>query len=103
MRTTESPVQPYGGRAGKWTTRYEHLRRQVLEEPTGRSWSRSLLVVQGVLGWIEAWPPDHDCEPSIDTPVPQSAAETPPLPSGLYQKMTRVFVDIIFASKEVGT
>ncbi len=103
MTATEFPVQPHGGRAGKWTTRYEDLRRQVLEEPTGRSWSRSLFVVQGLLGWIEAWPPDHDCEPSIDTPAPQTVAESLPLPSGLYQKLTRVFVDIIFASTEVGT
>ena len=103
MTAPEFPVQPYGSRAGKWTTRYEDLRRQVLEEPTGRSWSRSLFVVQGLLGWIEAWPPDHDCEPSIDPPAQQTAAEPSPLPSGIYQEMTRVLVDIIFASKEART
>jgi hypothetical protein len=102
MTTTESSAQPHGGAAGKWTTRYEDLRRQVLEEPAGGGWGRSLFVRRGLLDWMEAWPPENDYSPSTSTPTAQVAGETPSLPSTLYREMTRVLVNMILdSSKEV--
>lgn len=106
--TTESSARPCGGVAGRWTARYEDLRRQVLEEPTGGGWGRSLFVRRGLLAWMEAWPPDSGSDESGTPGMPAVTAgptttETPPLSSGLYQEMTRVLVEMILGGKEVGT
>jgi hypothetical protein len=98
MTTTESSAQLYDGRAGKWTTRYEDLRRQVLEEPVGSGWGRSLFVRRGLLGWMEAWPPENDYGPSTSMPTVQIVGEMPSLPSGLYREMTRVLVNMMLGS-----
>ncbi len=86
MTTTESAAWPHRGGAGKWTARYEDLRRQVLEEPAGSGWGRSLFVTRGLLGWMEAWPPDNDHGPPAGVPAAQSAVATPWPPRGFTEK-----------------
>jgi hypothetical protein len=98
--TTNLSAQPHAGVAGKWTTRYEDLRRQVLEEPAGSGWGRSLFMRRGLLAWMEAWPPDNDSGAPPVTPAAPTAVEMPALSSGLYQEMTRILVDMILHSKE---
>jgi hypothetical protein len=100
---TEPSAQPHGSETGRWTTRYEDLRRQVLEDPAGSGWGRSLFVRRGLLNWMEAWPPDNDRGPSTGVPAAQAEADTPSLSSGLYREMTRVFVNMILGTKEVKT
>jgi hypothetical protein len=103
MTTTESAARPKTGGTGKWATRYEDLRRQVLEEPAGSGWGRCLFVTRGLLGWMEAWPPDNDHGPSAGVPAAQTAVERPSPPSGLHREMTRVLVNMILNTKEIQT
>jgi hypothetical protein len=99
----KSSAQPHGSESARWTTRYEDLRRQVLENPAGSGWGRSLFVCRGLLSWMAAWPQDNDRGPSTGEPAAQTAAETPTLSSGLYREMTRVLVNMILGTKEAET
>ena len=100
---TEPSAQPHSGETARWTTRYEDLRRQVLEDPAGSGWGRSLFVRRGLLNWMEAWPLDNDRGPSTSVSAAQAEADTPSLSSGLYREMTRIFVDMILGTKELKT
>jgi hypothetical protein len=100
---TQSSAQPHGSESARWTTRYEDLRRQVLEDPAGSGWGRSLFVSRGLLSWMAAWPPDNDRGPSTGVPATQTAADTPALYSGLYREMTRVLVNMILSTREAKT
>ena len=98
--TTNLSAQPRAGMTAKWTTRYEDLRRQVLEEPDGSGWGRSLFMRRGLLAWMEAWPPENDSRTPLATPAAPTASETPALSSGVYQEMTRILIDMILDTKE---
>jgi hypothetical protein len=100
---TEPSAPPDSIKTASWATRYEDLRRQVLEDPAGSGWGRSLFVRRGLLSWMEAWPQDNDRRPSTGVPAAQTAADTPSLSSGLYREVTQVLVNMILGTKEVGT
>ena len=100
---TKPSAPTHGSEIARWATRYEDLRRQVLEDPAGTGWGRSLFVRRGLLSWMEAWPQENDRMPSSGVPAAQTAAGTPSLSSGLYREITQVLVNMILATKEVGT
>jgi hypothetical protein len=78
----------------KWATRYEELRRQVLEEPEGGGWGRALLLCRGLAAWMQAWPIDDSAGQEADKPAEPSAAATT-LPAGLSGEITQVLVNMI--------
>jgi hypothetical protein len=78
----------------KWATRYEELRRQILEEPEGGGWGRGLLQRRGLVAWMRAWPIDESAEKEVAKPSEQPAAATA-LPAGLSGEITQVLVNMI--------
>ncbi len=80
--------------AEKWTTRYEELRRQILEEPRGSGWGRALLRRRGLMAWMQAWPSDKETGPEATGPAEPSTPATA-LPAGLCGEITRILVNMI--------
>jgi hypothetical protein len=80
--------------AEKWTTRYEELRRQILEEPRGSGWGRALLRRQGLVAWMQAWSSEEETGPEVTGPAEPSTPATA-LPAGLCGEITRILVNMI--------
>jgi hypothetical protein len=76
-----------------WTARYEAIRRQVLQQ-SGHGDGLALLLRCGLLIWLKTEPveaTERAAEPAPD----QEASETPELPGGLSQEVTRILVNML--------
>jgi len=91
----KNPAAVEGAVAEKWTTRYEQLRRQILEEPQGSGWGRALLQRRGLVAWMQAWPSDEEAGPEEATGPAEPSTPATPLPIGLCGEITRILVNMI--------
>lgn len=78
-------------------SRYEELRRRVMEEAgrLPRGPEVTVFVRQGLAAWMQAWPEEASC------PIPLPAThESARLPAGLYGDVTQLLVDMIFQHRQ---
>jgi hypothetical protein len=85
-----------GQLATTWTTRYEALRRQVLEDPGGGGEGLVLLQRRGLALWMQTWPIDASAK--ADEGAAQQSPEAIGVPEflgGLTQEITRILVNML--------
>ena len=106
MRTHRKQLRPLPGEM--WTTRYEDLRRQVVEEhrQLDRGAGLALLVQRGVAAWMQAWP--EGIAPLPPRGVPLDSANAVPaepicLPGDLRHQMTLILANMVLGHQERAT
>jgi hypothetical protein len=86
-----------------WTARYEDLRQQVLAAGTTANlggWERALVIRQGLVAWMLAWPCGQVTPPPRPSSFPPTALSTPlPLPEGLRPELTQILVSMILSHR----
>jgi hypothetical protein len=97
---SSSATYGLGPATTKWATRYEELRRQVLQEPDRGGWGRTLLLRRGLVAWMQAWPAeDNETRDETAAKPPDSSSATA-LPAGLLEDLTQVLVNMIFEQRK---
>lgn len=83
--------------ASQWASRYEELRRVALSERTWTSegWGMTLLVCQGLVGWMRAWPPCDGPARHEEHPPPLGASAFTPAFSALREQLTILWANMI--------
>lgn len=95
-----SATHDWGPAPTTWATRYEELRRQVLQEPDRGGWGRTLLLRRGLVAWMQAWPAeDNETRDETATKPPDSSTPAA-LPAGLLEDLTQVLVNMIFEHRK---
>jgi hypothetical protein len=81
----------------EWTSRYEDLRRRVLEEAgrLPRGPGVAVFVRQGLAAWMQAWPEEFSGHAA-----PPATHERARLPAGLYADVTQLLVDMILHRRQ---
>jgi hypothetical protein len=77
--------------------RYEHLRQEVLSNGMGSRLGISVLLRQGLVGWIRV----QAVLTATDPPAPAHHLEPPPLSEGLAGELTRILTQLIVTRKEL--
>ncbi len=78
--------------------RYEHLRQEVLSTGIGSRLGISVLLRQGLVGWIRV---QALLTPTV-TPAPARSLQAPLLlPQGLAGELTRILTQLIVTRKEL--
>jgi hypothetical protein len=86
-----------------WPTRYEDLRRQVLEEgsaPGCGGWGRALLIRHGMAAWMKAWPQRATVIPPGPNGPPTPILSEPSIPALLRPQATHILVAMILATRQ---
>lgn len=85
---------------GPWKTRYEDLRRHVLDghAANGR-WGLALFIRQGLVAWMQAWPGCSPAGSASADPMPRRIADRPSLPSNLRSQITSVLVNMLLGDQ----
>jgi hypothetical protein len=91
-----------------WTTRYEDLRRQVVEEhrDLDRGAGLALLAHRGVVAWMRAWPEDIGPWPPRGEQIGSAdvaPAEPIYLSTDLRHQVTLVLVNMVLGHQERAT
>ena len=90
--------------ASQWASRYEELRRVALSERTWNSegWGMTLLVRQGIVGWMRAWPLcDGPARHEEHRPLLETSAFTPPF-SALRDQLSILWANMIINQGQKG-
>jgi len=85
------------GSANQWACRYEELRRVALSGRTWTSegWGMTLLVRQGLVGWMRAWPRRDGPARLEEHPPPIGAPAPRPAFSALREQLTILWANMI--------
>jgi hypothetical protein len=86
----------------EWTTRYEDLRRGVLDGGASGSgrWGYTLFARQGLVAWMRAWPKRDAARDPGGHQTQRASSDRPSLPSNLSEQITMVVVNMILGSRQ---
>jgi len=96
------PHHETSGTCEEWTTRYEDLRREVLDgwASGGGRWGYTLFIRQGLVAWMRAWPKRSMSERPDEHQRQPAGSDGPSLPSNLCEQVTMVLVNMILGSRQ---
>jgi hypothetical protein len=83
-----------------WTTRYEDLRHQVLEQgsaPACSGWGCALVTCHGLAAWMEAWPRYGTTASGQPPAKPTTPLPPPSLSAFLRPQVTHILVNMILS------
>jgi hypothetical protein len=101
MNMEAQPLLNASVACGPWTTRYEDLRRHVLDGCAANShWGVALFIRQGLAAWMEAWPKCTVPAPPNEPLISQHIADPPSLPSDLRSQITSVLVNMVLGGQQ---
>lgn len=83
----------------RWTRRYEELRGAALEgtRPVAGPWGLGLLVRQGLVAWMRAWPQSRQ-ETHVAPAV--CSAPAPAMPASVSGPLVDVLTNMIFTTRQ---
>ena len=95
----KTPEEPHKSLAPEaLVNRYEHLRQQVLAQDIGSRLGLSVLLRQGLVGWMRVQ--SFLAVADAPAPVPGRGFHEP-LPQGLAGELTRILTQLIVTRKEM--